>query len=122
MAKTERQCDGQSAERRARDKLETAGLRTLAQNWSCRVGELDLVMRDGDLIVVVEVRYRRRADFGGALESIDARKQRRIARATSAWLQRHRRDDPPVRFDVVTVDGAGRIEWLRDAFELEQTR
>lgn len=122
MARTERQCDGQSAERSARAKLEAAGLATLAQNWSCRVGELDLVMRDGNMIVVVEVRYRKCADFGGALESIDQRKQRRIARAASAWLQRNRRDDPPVRFDVVTVDGTGRIEWLRDAFELEQAR
>lgn len=119
MAKTERQRHGHTAETRARSTLEAAGLRTLATNWSCRVGELDLVMRDGDLIVFVEVRYRRGTGFGGALESVDRRKRERIARAAGAWLQRSRLGDLPARFDVVTVDGDGGIDWIPDAFELD---
>jgi putative endonuclease len=116
---TERQRSGNLAEARARHHLEQQGMTALAANWNCRVGELDLVMRDGSTVVFVEVRYRARGDFGGALESIDRAKQRRIARTANAWLQRHGRGEPPCRFDVVAVDGAGTIEWIADAFQLD---
>ena len=119
MAKTERQRSGQAAEERARAHLEAAGLRTIARNWSSRLGELDLVMRDGDTVVFVEVRYRTRSNPIDPVETIDRRKQQRIARAAAAWLQRNCLDDPPARFDVVAVDGGDRLEWLRDAFDLD---
>jgi len=66
---------GKDAERLALRHLEQQGLRLLAQNWSCKRGELDLVMLDGDTVVFVEVRYRQHAQWGGALASIDARSQ-----------------------------------------------
>lgn len=84
-------------------------------------GELDLVMEDGPVIVFVEVRYRRREDFGGALESVDRRKQARLRRAAALYLQaRPRQADRPCRFDVLALaPGSGgrlRVRWVRHAF------
>ncbi len=119
MTKTERQESGEAAEDRAQAYLESAGLRTLARNWSSRLGELDLVMRDGETIVFVEVRYRTRSNPVDPLETVDRRKQRRIARTADAWLQRNQCGDPPARFDVVAIAGGGELEWVRDAFDLD---
>ena len=108
------------AEELAAELFERAGLRILARNWRCKLGELDLVMQDGDTVAVVEVRSRARADYGAAAETIDARKQARLVRATRLWLAR-RPDlaERPLRFDVVTLD-AGRLEWRREAFDVEE--
>jgi putative endonuclease len=112
--------DGSGAEARALDYLQGQGLRLLARNWRCKLGELDLVMQDGDTVAVVEVRSRARADRGSAAETIDARKQARLVRATRVWLAR-RPDlaERPLRFDVVTLDG-GALEWRREAFDVEE--
>jgi putative endonuclease len=111
---------GAAAEDAARALLESEGLRTLARNVNYRFGELDLVMRDGETVVFVEVRYRRDDRFGGAVDSVDFRKRRRIVLAARAWLAKQRGlGDAPCRFDVVTVQGAnGRLEcdWIHDAF------
>jgi putative endonuclease len=89
----------------------------LARNARYRVGELDLVVRERDQVVFVEVRLRAGERFGGALASVDIFKQKRLARAAQRWLAEHHGERwPACRFDVVTVDGDGRIEWLRDAF------
>lgn len=118
MARTERQRRGEAAEATARRHLERAGLRTLARNWHCRAGELDLIMADADTVVFVEVRHRRGTGFGGALGSIDRRKRQRIARAAQAWLQRQP-GEPAARFDVVVVDADGNIDWRAGAFDLD---
>ena len=67
---SESQSSGRSAEALALQHLSDSGLRLLERNWSCRSGELDLVMLDGDTVVFVEVRYRRHTAWGGALESV----------------------------------------------------
>lgn len=106
---------GDRKERQARDYLEQQGLRHLASNVRCKRGELDLVMRDGDTLVFIEVRFRASARFGGAAASIDPRKQARLSAAAAYYLQRH----PvalPCRFDVVAIDGAGSLTWIRHAF------
>ena len=113
---------GEAAETAARATLEAQGLRTLASNVNFRFGELDLVMRDGDTIAFVEVRYRRSDRFGGAAGSVDYKKRRRIVLAARAWLAGQRGlADAPCRFDVVKVQGDQPFacEWLRDAFTLE---
>lgn len=114
---------GAAAEDAARALLESEGQRTLARNVNYRFGELDLVMRDGDTVVFVEVRYRRDDRFGGGAGSVDHRKRRRIVLAARAWLARQRGlGDAPCRFDVVTVQGAeGRMDcdWIRAAFTLD---
>ena len=114
-----RQRIGTSAEDRAADHLEAAGLRLLVRNYRCRMGELDLVALDGDVLVVAEVRMRGSRRFGGAAASITWRKRARIVRATHLLLARepslrHLR----VRFDAMVIDGAGAdIEWIKGAFD-----
>lgn len=122
-ATPDRRSLGAAAEDAAHAMLETEGLRTLARNVNYRFGELDLVMRDGDAVVFVEVRYRRDDRFGGGAGSVDFRKRRRIVLAARAWLARQRGlGDAPCRFDVVTVQGPEdhlRIDWIRAAFTLD---
>ena len=77
---------GAGWEQVARRELERAGLRLRAANVRYRFGELDLVMDDADVLVFVEVRYRRAGDFGGGAASVDARKRGRLVRAASAYL------------------------------------
>ena len=112
---------GTDSEDRALQFLQNQGLRLIVRNWRCRAGELDLVMRHGDTVVVAEVRGRGRSDYGTAAESVDPRKQAKIVRATRLFLVQHSElAELPLRFDVVALDGAGAIEWLRGAFEVEE--
>ena len=85
-AHSPKQAIGAHYEHRALDYLMQAGLRPLARNPSCRMGEIDLVLRDGDVLVLVEVRARRDRCFGGAAASITLAKQRRLIRAASLLL------------------------------------
>ena len=111
---------GRAAEERAANYLQNAGLRLLARNWRCRRGELDLVMQHDATLVIVEVRARSHAGYGGALGSIDHRKQQRIARAATAYLSAHPElAQLPVRFDVIAYQGDANVQWLRDAFQVE---
>lgn len=83
-------------------------------------GELDLVMREGDVLVFVEVRYRRNAAFGGGAASVDGFKQRKLIIAAQQFLQRHRHYATlPCRFDVVDASGdpaTPELHWIRNAF------
>jgi putative endonuclease len=114
---------GAQFEQRARRDLERAGLTLLSQNYTTRHGELDLVMRDGDTIVFVEVRYRRSASHGDAAASVTRSKQVKLILAAQHWLAAHpRQATAPCRFDVVSYDGVGEAikqTWLRGAFEVE---
>jgi putative endonuclease len=111
---------GDAAEAHAQAFLEQRGLRLLERNWACRSGELDLVMLDGDTVVFVEVRYRRHAGWGGALASVDARKQQKLIRAAQLFLQKEGRwAKHPCRFDVVALGAhdADESDWIRNAFD-----
>lgn len=103
--------------------LVRAGLRELARNLDYRVGELDLVLLDRDILVVAEVRYRAGKAQGGGLESITRSKRDRLRRASAAYLAAHpEHARRALRFDVVAISGtesAPEIEWLRDAFRDE---
>ena len=114
---------GRIFETLARTHLEQAGLCFLAANVNYRFGELDLVMHDGETVVFVEVRYRSSTRFGGGSASVTPAKQRRIALAASAWLAANPREARrPCRFDVVAISGsesAPNIEWIRNAFNLD---
>jgi putative endonuclease len=112
---------GAASEQLAAEYLLTQGLVVIARNLRCRAGELDLVGLDRSVLVVVEVRQRIRADFGGALASVNRRKQRKIILATRYFLQRRAAwRGHALRFDVVGVegrpDGVNRIVWIKDAF------
>jgi putative endonuclease len=93
-----------------------AGLRILARNWRCRVGEIDLVAADGDTLVFAEVRLRRGAAFGGAAESVTAAKRARLVAAARHYLAG--RPQVACRFDVLLLDALSpaRVQWIRDAF------
>ena len=122
-AAIDRRARGAAVEAAAHAHLAAAGLEPVAANASYRAGELDLVMRDGDTLVFVEVRYRGHDGHGGGAESIDWRKRRKLVRAAQAFLLHHRRyADGPCRFDVVEADGdpaAPRLRWIRDAFRAD---
>ena len=117
-AKRER---GDEFEALAAKHLTRAGLEPIGRNALTRFGEIDLIMRDDATVVFVEVRYRKGAAFGGAVGSVDARKQAKLAVAAAQFLQRSPRlAKQPCRFDVVAISGDEpyRIDWIRDAFRL----
>jgi len=112
---------GAAAEDLAARYLQVRGLKILARNLRCKAGELDLVCLDDGVLVVIEVRQRGSAEFGGALGSVTWSKQRKIIRAAQFFLrhERHWRN-LSMRFDVLAIeglpDGAHRIDWVKDAF------
>jgi putative endonuclease len=121
VAPTERQRAGAEAEARAARCLEAAGLVLLVRNYRCRMGELDLVARQDDLLVVAEVRLRRSRQYGGAAASITWQKRRRIVRATRHLLAHERAlQCLRVRFDALLVDGVGaEVQWIKGAFDAQ---
>lgn len=110
---------GRAAEERALAYLTAQGLHLRARNYRCRWGELDLVMETGDSIVFVEVRYRRHRGYGGAVASVDRRKQARLVRTAGDYLARERLSERPARFDVLAIDADGTIDWIPGAFDAE---
>ena len=113
---------GRSAEDIAADFLVAQGLTILLRNYRRRGGELDIVAREGDVLVIAEVRTRSTDEFGGAAASVDGWKQHKIIRAATQLLQQ--RSDLAqlrARFDVIVVRGADglrpTVEWLKQAFE-----
>ncbi len=114
------QRSGAAAEDSAQRHLQQRGLKLVARNWRCPGGELDLVMRERDTLVMVEVRKRSRGDYGDAFESVHGRKRGRLIHAARMFLAEHPQfARSPVRFDVVAVDGSDAVEWLAAAFEAE---
>ena len=110
---------GSRAEQLAFQYLVSRGLRPVHRNFRTRGGEVDLIMRDADCLVFVEVRFRQSSGFVTASHTVDRHKQRRITRTAALYLARDRRSaGAPVRFDVVAIEGASgeRVEWIRDAF------
>lgn len=107
---------GRAGEDRAAAFLIAQGLEILERNVTCAGAELDLVTRDGETIVFVEVRGRSDELRGHPFETVDARKQGRLRRGATGWLVRRGLwERVPVRFDVIALVG-GELEWLKDAF------
>jgi putative endonuclease len=112
---------GANAENLALKFLCDKGLTPIRRNFQCRLGELDLIMRDDQCLVVVEVRYRGSKSLVTAGLTIDRRKQQKLIRTTAlflAWSPRYAND--PLRFDVVGIDvnahAEVHVEWIQDAF------
>lgn len=109
---------GQAVEEAAEAWLVRQGLRPLRRNYRLRLGEIDLIMEDGKVLVFVEVRLRRNPGFASAAESVDARKRQKLVRTAESFLQQEawaRRR--PCRFDVVACDGTGNFDWIKNAIE-----
>lgn len=106
----------------AADHLIEHGLSIVERGYRCRLGELDILCRDGAALVVVEVRARGRNAYVGAAESVDRAKRRKILRATRHFLMRHPEwQRNPLRFDVIAIDAADTevpvLSWIRNAFD-----
>lgn len=113
---------GFDAEHNAADYLLQQGLKLVAQNYSCKFGELDLVMQDGEYLVFIEVRYRKLSGYGDGVESVTKSKQSKIIRAAKCYLFEHNLyDKVPCRFDVVAAapDAGQKLVWIKDAFWLK---
>ena len=107
---------GARAEELCAELLRRAGLRILARNWRCRLGEIDLIAEERGTLVFAEVRLRSRGCFGGAPESVTAAKRSRLLAAAGLYLAG--RGERACRFDVLLLDALEppRVQWIRDAF------
>ncbi len=114
---------GAAAEQYARHWLEKHNLIHIESNYSCRYGELDLVMRQQREIVIVEVRLRSRGGFGTAADSVHAGKQQKLARTTNHYLQSRNLTESPARIDVLGLYALhpNAVEWIRNAVEIDPT-
>jgi len=113
------QAFGRAAEEFAARHLESHGCRILAERYRCRLGEIDLIVRDGKVVAFVEVKARRREGFGEPVDAVDRRKQRKIVATARDYLRQRGPPGCACRFDVVSVrvrDGRAHATWLRDAF------
>ena len=124
---TYRRAAGDKGEALALRYLLKQGLIPIRQNFSCRLGELDLVMRDERCLVIVEVRYRTERAIVTAGQTIDYRKQQKLIRTAAMFLAWNEEFAVmPLRFDVVGIDtdanGRSSINWIRDAFRPADAR
>ena len=110
-----RQALGQSGEDRAAAELERRGYAILERRYRTRYGEIDIIARDGETTVFVEVKVRATGECGTAAEAVTPRKQRRLASMALDYLARPAGTNVPCRFDVVAIDG-GDLTVIRDAF------
>lgn len=109
---------GLAAEKAAAHFLQQQGLSLLAQNYSCRYGEIDLIMREGNTLVFIEVRLRSNRGFTSAADSIDQRKQQKLIRVAQFYLQSHDLNTP-CRFDAILFDHNEyqSPNWIRNAID-----
>ena len=98
---------GKLGEELAADALRSMGYAILASRYRTRYGEIDIIAKDQETLVFVEVKARRNAQFGTAAESVTGLKQRRIIAMAQDYLNRVNRTETPCRFDVVAIDGLG---------------
>ena len=109
---------GSLGEQQACDYLMAQGLTWVMSNYSCRMGEIDLIMQDRDCLVFVEVRQRTSSAFGGALASVTYSKQQKLMKTALLYLSVNKRHgQQPIRFDVISMEGVPVvINWVKNAF------
>ena len=95
---------GREGEDLACRHLERAGIAIVERNYRCRGGEIDIVARDGETIVFVEVKERGGSSHGAAVEAVTREKRRRLVRAARLYAATHGLTESPLRFDVVSID------------------
>lgn len=118
---TLKKISGNQAEALACQHLADSGLSLIQRNFQSKTGEIDLIMKDREALVFVEVRYRADSDRGSPLETVTTGKQRKLIRTASYYLQHHFGDRwPACRFDVVGISGdlanSPDIQWIQGAF------
>ena len=115
---------GQEGEAEAERYLRRKGYRIVARNLRSSLGELDLVADDGGVLVFVEVKARRSAQFGGAIHAVDRQKQHKLIRLAAQFLAERHWMDRSCRFDVVLLESTGtdalQVEHIQNAFEVSR--
>ena len=117
----QRQQIGKAGEKTVVRYLKKKGFKILEQNFTCPVGEIDIIVKDKTTIVFVEVKTRRSLSYGSARMAITPQKQRKISMAALYYLKTNQKMDQRARFDVVTVFSTGEekaIDHIQNAFEL----
>ena len=112
---------GRRGEDLALKRIKRMGYRCLVRNYRCPLGEVDLVARDGDTLVFIEIKTRRGTSLGYAKEAVDRRKRRQLSKVALAYMKEHGCLDAKSRFDVVAVHLRGEreeIEVVQNAFDL----
>lgn len=112
---------GKIGEAMAVDRLKAMKYRIVERNFRCLLGEVDIIAREKESLVFVEVKTRATKDFGGPAAAVNERKQRQLSRVALMYLNQKKVRDVPARFDVVAVDLSGpkpRIEVIQNAFDL----
>jgi putative endonuclease len=109
---------GQAFEQMAEDYLRAQGLTQVMRNYTCKMGEIDLIMQDKNCLVFVEVRHRKNILYGSPLETVSKTKQHKIQNTAQHYLQAHKiSTKQALRFDVVGIVGKGDdIQWIANAF------
>lgn len=108
---------GTNAEQKVKQYLQSHGIDVLEMNYRCRQGEIDVIAKDQEYYVFIEVKYRNSAQYGYPMEAVDARKQRRISKTAAYYLYSHGLSEyTPVRFDVASLTQST-ITYYKNAFE-----
>jgi putative endonuclease len=117
-----RQRLGQTGEQSVAKYLKKNGYTILVQNYRCKLGEIDIIARDGSVLVFIEVKTRSGTGYGSPAAAVNIRKQRQISRAAQCYLAEHGLFESPARFDVVSVLSDNNhnhsIDHINNAFDL----
>ena len=114
---------GQEAEQLARNYLEKQGLCSKDTNYRCKHGEIDLIMKDQETYVFVEVRKRKHQEFGEGAATVQHPKQHKVMQAATHYLVTNNLFNKAYcRFDVISIDEADHITWIPNAFERDYSR
>ena len=112
---------GDQFERLAVKYFQKQGLKIIENNYHSRFGEIDIIMNDNDVLVFIEVKYRKSIQFGSPLAVISLKKQQKIIKTAKIYMQKHGMTEynTPCRFDVISLLGSPhnpKITWLKNAF------
>jgi putative endonuclease len=119
-----RKAKGYHYENRAQEWLESQGLSPVTRNYSCRFGEIDLIMLDEDCLCFIEVKYRESMDFGGSAYALPVSKQRKLERSALDFISRNQKyRNHAMRFDALLIQanagGDPSFNWISNAFYSE---
>ncbi|MFT5728648.1 MAG: putative endonuclease [Desulforhopalus sp.] len=116
-----RQILGQKGEKQAAKYLKKKGYKLVTANYRCQYGEIDLIARDADILIFIEVKTRTSTDFGDPAAAVDYRKQQQISKVAHHYLVTHHNDDVDARFDVISILSPNgkmtEIEHITNAFD-----
>lgn len=107
---------GAHFERIAEQYLSQSGLTLIERNFRCKFGEIDLIMREKETFVFIEVKYRESKQYGGAINSLSSKKMQRLRRSIAHYCQLHRISDSPLRIDFVAIDGDEHCQWIKNIY------